>query len=117
MSDTEKMPGMNSFVLQKIFWDKKDETYAEHIELMLSNFQQLGCNMSIKVDFLRSHLDRFPENLGDLSEGRGERQAIQTMEERYQGHWNAPMMNIVGALGTALVNQVKQDNLIKEIFL
>ncbi|CAB3235955.1 unnamed protein product [Arctia plantaginis] len=40
-----------------------------------------------------SHLDRFPENLGDQSEEQGERfhQDIRTMEEGYQGHWNAHM--------------------------
>ena len=50
--------------------------------------------MSIKVHYLHSHLDRFPENLGDLSEEQGERfhQDIRIMEERYQGHWNANMM-------------------------
>ena len=29
--------------------------------------------MSIKVHFLHSHLDRFPENLGDVSDEQGER--------------------------------------------
>ena len=43
--------------------------------------------MSRKVHFLHSHLDRFPENLGDVSVGQGERfhQDIKVMEERYQG--------------------------------
>ena len=41
--------------------------------------------MSIKVHFLQSHLDRFPENLGDFSEEQGKRfhQDIKVMEERY----------------------------------
>ena len=41
--------------------------------------------MSIKVHCLHSHLDRFPENLGDFSEEQGERfhQDIKVMEERY----------------------------------
>lgn len=95
MTDIEKN-AWNEFVwtAQNFLGNKKDESYAEHIELMLLHFQQLGCNMSIKVHFLHSHLDRFPENLGDLSEEQGERfhQDIRTMEERYQGHWNAHMM-------------------------
>ena len=43
--------------------------------------------MSIKVHFLHSHLNRFPENLGDVSDEQGERlhQDIKVMEERYQG--------------------------------
>lgn len=95
MTDIEKN-AWNEFVwtAQNFLGNKKEESYAEHIELMLLHFQQLGCNMSIKVHFLHSHLDRFPENLGDLSEEQGERfhQDIRTMEERYQGHWNAHMM-------------------------
>ena len=43
--------------------------------------------MSIKVHFLHSHLDKFPENLGDVSEEQGEsfHQYIKVMGERYQG--------------------------------
>ena len=46
--------------------------------------------MSIKVHFLHSHLDAFPENLEDVSDEGGERfhQDIQTMEERYQGRYD-----------------------------
>ena len=52
--------------------------------------------MSIKVHYLDSHLDRFPENLGDLSEEQGERfhQDIKIIEERYQGKWNANMVTV-----------------------
>ncbi|KAL7630004.1 UNVERIFIED_CONTAM: hypothetical protein RMT77_019877 [Armadillidium vulgare] len=50
--------------------------------------------MSIKIHYLHSHLDNFPENLGDVSDEQGERfhQDIKTMEERYQGRWNSHMM-------------------------
>lgn len=43
--------------------------------------------MSIKLRFLHSHLDRFLENLGGMSEEQGERkhQDLRVMEERYQG--------------------------------
>jgi len=47
----------------------------------------MDANMSIKLHFLYSHLERFPENLGDLSDEQGERfhQDIREMEVRYQG--------------------------------
>ena len=50
--------------------------------------------MSLKMHFLHSHLDFFPENLGAVSDEQGERfhQDIQTMEVRYQGFWNESMM-------------------------
>ena len=50
--------------------------------------------MRIKLHFLHSHLDRFPENLGDFSDEQGERfhQDIKTIEKRYQGRWDQHMM-------------------------
>mgnify|MGYP003623502640 CR=1 FL=1 len=50
--------------------------------------------MSLKVHFLHSHLDFFPENLGDVSDEHGEHfhQEISAMEKRYQGKWNPNML-------------------------
>ncbi|KAI6646268.1 hypothetical protein LOD99_9299, partial [Oopsacas minuta] len=64
------------------------------VEGMLKNFHILETRMSIKLHYLYSHLERFPENLGDLSEEQGERfhLDIRTMEERYQGRWDAHML-------------------------
>ena len=78
----------------KFFKYKKSPDYIHCIGQLMLHFQILGSNMSNKMHFLFSHLDRFPENLGDLSEEKGERfhQDIHTMEERYQGHWNANRM-------------------------
>jgi hypothetical protein len=46
--------------------------------------------MSLKVHFLHSHLDFFPENLGEVSDEQGEcfHQDTKSMEDRYQGFWN-----------------------------
>ena len=65
----------------------KSEEYEAVVENLIHNFQNLGVRMSIKLHFLRSHLDYFPENCGDYSEEQGERfhQDIICMEERYQG--------------------------------
>ena len=51
-------------------------------------------NMSLKIHLLYSHLDFFPENMGDESDEHGERfhQQIKEMERRYQGHWDESMM-------------------------
>ncbi|GBL80803.1 hypothetical protein AVEN_26238-1 [Araneus ventricosus] len=61
---------------------------------MITNFKILGCSMSLKVHFLESHLDYFPENLGAVSEEQGERfhEDIKEMERRYQGKWNVIMI-------------------------
>ena len=74
-------------VVQSFLGNRKADNYKDIVQKLLDNFQALGINMSIKVHFLHSHLDRFPENLGDVSVGQGERfhQDIKVMEERYQG--------------------------------
>ena len=61
---------------------------------MLGNFRIPGISMSIKVHFLHSHQDQFPENLDDVSNEQSERfhQDIKTMEERYQGRWDIKLM-------------------------
>ncbi|KAJ8703707.1 hypothetical protein PYW08_016961 [Mythimna loreyi] len=40
---------------------------------MLAAYEAQGCKMSLKVHFLHSHIDYFPENLGAYSEEQGER--------------------------------------------
>ena len=50
--------------------------------------------MSVKVHYMHSHLDLFPENLGDISEEHGERfhQDIKVMEEGQQSRWDYNMI-------------------------
>jgi hypothetical protein len=54
----------------------------------------MGYNMSLKVHFLDSHLDFFPENLGAVSGEHGERfhQDISNLEKRYPGKWSLSML-------------------------
>ena len=56
---------------------------------MLACLEALGCCMSLKVRFIHTHLDYFPQNLDDMSEEHGERfhLDIKSMEIRYQGRW------------------------------
>jgi hypothetical protein len=85
-----------SFVLvvKNFLGNKKADNYTQLVEDILFYFNRLGCKMSVKVHYLHSHLDCFPENLGALSEEQGERfhQDIKTMETRCQGRWDARMM-------------------------
>ncbi|UYV69180.1 hypothetical protein LAZ67_6002670 [Cordylochernes scorpioides] len=50
--------------------------------------------MSLKIHFLHSQLDFFPDNLGAVSDEHGERfhQDISSMEKRYQGKWSPGML-------------------------
>ncbi|GBP74960.1 hypothetical protein EVAR_60887_1 [Eumeta japonica] len=85
-----------SFVLvvENFLGNHKAPNYEEIVQNMLTNFQTLGANMSIKLHYLRNHLDKFPDNLGNYSEEQGERfhQDLKVMEERYQGRWDCHMM-------------------------
>ena len=73
-------------VVQGFLGNSKASNYKELIENMLEKYHNLGCNMSIKMHHLHSHLDRFPENCSYVSDEQGERfhQDIKGMKRRYQ---------------------------------
>ena len=68
--------------------------YPGFIEKLLKSYEDMGCRMSLKINFLHSHLNFFPPNLGTVSDELGERfhQDITKMEGNYQGKWNPGMM-------------------------
>lgn len=77
----------------------KQPNYKELVQNMLDSYKELGCNMSIKVHFLNSHLDYFPENLGSVSDEQGERfhQDLKEIEKipRKMGHSYASRLLLV----------------------
>lgn len=95
LSKKEKI-AWNAFkdVVKNFLGSYKDPKYSNFVSKMLNAYQQLGCNMSLKIHFLHSHLDFFPENLGDVSDEHGERfhQDISAIEQRYQGQWTTNML-------------------------
>ena len=60
-------------VIREFLGDTKASNYRNLVDVMLQNFQALGARMSIKLHYLFSHLDYFPETLGDVSEEQRER--------------------------------------------
>lgn len=82
-------------VVHGFLGNKKDDKYEELISQMLDSYHKMGCRQSLKIHLLHSHLDFFPENLGNVSDEQGERfhQEIATMEHRYQGRWDEGMMS------------------------
>jgi hypothetical protein len=68
--------------------------YTDLVHQLLHSYKALGCNMSLKLHFLMSHLDFFPENMGSVSDEHGERfhQDIAVMEKRYKGKWSPTML-------------------------
>lgn len=73
--------------------------------------------MSINAHILHSHLDRFPENLDDLSKEQYERfhQDLFTMKKRYyQGRWDKYMRRTTAVVVEHLS---APENLIKDHFV
>lgn len=81
-------------VVQHFLGNNRDAKFKTIVSTMLVNFQKLGCLMSLKLHFLFSHLDYFPENVGAFSEEMGERfhQDFKKKERHYQGRWDVRMM-------------------------
>jgi len=62
----------------------KAANFRELVQDLMDSYEQLGCNISLKMHFLFSHLNFFPLNCGDVSDKHGERfhQDISVMEHR-----------------------------------
>ena len=83
IKDINYIPSMNEMetsawlsfvgVVRNFLGNHKAENYEELVDGMLSTFKDLVAHMSIKVHYLHSHLNHFPENLGDLNEEQEER--------------------------------------------
>ena len=71
-------------VVKNVLGNCRAYKYKEIVNNILGNLRTLGINMNIKVHFLHSHLDGFPENVGDVSEEQDER--------FHQGRENIKMM-------------------------
>ena len=74
-------------VIREFLGNTKTSIYRNLVDVMLQDFQALSARMSIKLYYLFSHLDYFPQSLGDVGDVQGKRfhQDIRTMEERCQG--------------------------------
>jgi hypothetical protein len=64
MSNVEREAGLAlKDVVSKFTRNYRDQNYKNIINHMQDKFKELGCNMSLKVHLLDSHLDYFPANL------------------------------------------------------
>ena len=73
-------------VIANVLGNHRSSQYRKVVHEIMENFSQIGARKSVKMHFLRSHLDYFPGNSGDFNEEQGERfhQDISYMEKRYQ---------------------------------
>jgi len=95
MNETERNAWLSFKRICKDFLgNHKAVNYQDVVQDLLTSYKAVGCNMSLQIHFLESHLDFFPENLSEISEEHGERfrQDITAMEKRYQGKWTSSML-------------------------
>ena len=65
MNEIEKSAWLNfKSILENFLRDHKSLDYEELVNSLFDNYQRLGCLMSVKLHFLHSHLEYFPDNLG-----------------------------------------------------
>lgn len=69
-------------VVKNFLGNVKAPSYVQLVEKLLEKFKEIGALMSLKMDFLKNHLQEFADNLGDFSDQHGERfhQTIKVME-------------------------------------
>ena len=91
-----KKVAWNAFrdVAHNFLGNTKAPNYIELVEHMIDSYKNMGCNMSLKIHFLHSHLDFFPSNCGDVRDEHEERfhQNITVVEKRYQRKWSPSML-------------------------
>ena len=51
------------FVVKVFLGNRRAENYEELVNNLLQSYQKSGCNMSLQIHFLHSHLDFFPREL------------------------------------------------------
>ena len=81
-------------VVKDFLGNVKSDNYRAIVTELIDAYQAMGCNMSLKMHFLDSHLDFFPDNLAAVSDEHGERfhQSILALEKRYQGKHSPNML-------------------------
>ena len=80
----------NEFVVivKGFFGNKNATNYKDLVETLANSFHALGCSMSIKVHFLKSHLSEFPANLRDVSDKHGEVMEVRCQDDGRHIWWS-----------------------------
>lgn len=73
-------------VVIKFLYNYKILDYKPKVMHRLDKFEPMSCSMRIKINFFHSHVDCFPENLGQVSEEEAIRfhQNIKNMKRKYE---------------------------------
>ena len=65
-----KLRAWTSFVdvVKNVSGNRWTENYKELVEKLLESLQNIDANISVMAHFLLCHLDKFPDNCGDVSD-------------------------------------------------
>jgi len=58
--------------VKNVLGNRKAPNYREIVGELLQSYQDMGCNMSLKIHFLDSHLYFVPDNIVAVSDEHGE---------------------------------------------
>jgi len=59
-------------ICKDILGNHKAANYQDIVQDLLTLYKSMGCDMSLKIHFLNSHLDFFSENLGKVNDKHSE---------------------------------------------
>ena len=82
-------------ICEDFLGNHRAENYQDVVQDLLTSYKAMGCNIySLQTHFLQSHMNFFPENLGEVSDKHSDRfhQDIMAMEKWYQGKWTSSML-------------------------
>ena len=60
-------------ICKDLLGNHKAVNYQDVVQDLLTSYKAMGCNMSLKIPFLESYLDFFPENIGGVSNEHSEK--------------------------------------------
>ena len=63
-------------IFQNLLGNNQTQEYEEMVQELIKSFQQLASLMSVKMHFLNSHLDYFPDNCQDYGEEQGNKESV-----------------------------------------
>ena len=74
LNETERNAWLSFKRISKDFiGNHKAVNYQDVVQDLLTSYKAMGCNMILKIPFLESHMDFFPENLSKVIDEHGER--------------------------------------------
>ena len=56
------------YIVENFLGNRRSRDFEVMVEYLMPSYHKIGARMSIKMHYLNSHLDYFPNNCGDYSE-------------------------------------------------